>query len=198
MERPILFILAGPNGAGKTTFYETALKPRVRAPFINADRIQADELREDDPQASYEAARLAAERRTDHFKRRRSFVTETVFSHPSKLDLIGEAQAAGFQVILFHIQVSDPLISIGRVRQRFAAGGHDVPADKIRERYRRNQALIRQAALISDSAMVYDNSGVDSPPRLLLRFAAGRVVFAGDDLPDWCRRLYGGDISGGN
>ena len=36
--------IIGENGAGKSTLYEQVLKPKVQAPFINADLIQKTEL----------------------------------------------------------------------------------------------------------------------------------------------------------
>jgi molecular chaperone GrpE len=41
-----MFVIAGPDGAGTSTFYEAVLKPSVNAPFINADIIQRDELKD--------------------------------------------------------------------------------------------------------------------------------------------------------
>lgn len=61
--RPTLFLIAGPNGAGKSTFYDTVLKSRIQAPFINADIIQRDELKNASLEAAYEAAGIADGRR---------------------------------------------------------------------------------------------------------------------------------------
>ena len=51
-----MFVIAGPNGAGKSTFYEAVLMPSVAAPFINADIIQRDELKDSALSAAYSAA----------------------------------------------------------------------------------------------------------------------------------------------
>ncbi len=90
--RPTLVMLAGPNGSGKSTLYETLIAPKFAVPFINADIIQRDEIKDGDVNAAYEAAQIASERRTSLMADRTSFATETVFSHPSKLDLIPTAQ----------------------------------------------------------------------------------------------------------
>ncbi|MEO0884051.1 MAG: zeta toxin family protein, partial [Pseudomonadota bacterium] len=105
--RPTLIIIAGPNGAGKSTLYETRVAPKIAAPFINADLIQKTELKNARLEAAYEAARIAAERRAQYLKDKKSFVTESVFSHPSKLDLISDAKAAGFRVIVFHVGIDE-------------------------------------------------------------------------------------------
>ncbi|NNU79888.1 hypothetical protein HMH01_05475 [Halovulum dunhuangense] len=103
-----MIVLAGANGAGKSTLYATRVAPNFRAPFINADIIQRDELGDASPDAAYEAARIAASRCQDFLNRVEDFVTETVFSHPSKLDLLHDARARGFDIILMHIRQAIP------------------------------------------------------------------------------------------
>jgi predicted ABC-type ATPase len=103
-----LWILAGGNGAGKTTFYRLMLKP-LGIPFINADQI-AREIYPDDPEGnSYNAAKMAAQMCTEQIRAGNSFCFETVFSHPSKVDLLGRARALGYQIILvlIHLEHTD-------------------------------------------------------------------------------------------
>lgn len=192
--RPALILLAGPNGAGKSTLYQTRVAPSFAGPFINADLIQRDELRDPSMQASYRAAEIAAERRAELLAAKRSFATETVFSHPSKLAIITEAQARGYMVIVMHVGVDDPELSVARVRARTEEGGHDVPETKIRTRYARGQPLIREAVLQADRGMVFDNSRLNAPPRLVLLFAAGRLVRAEALLPNWVLSGYAADL----
>ncbi|MBA5779473.1 zeta toxin family protein [Stappia sp. F7233] len=191
---PTMILLAGPNGAGKSTLYETRVAPRFAGPFINADIIQRDELRTPSPEASYEAARIAAARRDDCLAQGLDFVTETVFSHPSKLDLIDRARAAGFTTIVMHVGVESAEISVARVSARVDEGGHTVPQEKIRARYARGEALIRAAVLKADRAMVYDNSRLNMPPTQCLIFDKGRLVFALPHLPGWIRNVYAKDL----
>jgi len=56
--RPVLVLLAGPNGAGKSTLYQTRVVPSFAGPFINADIIQRDELKDPSMQASCGASRI--------------------------------------------------------------------------------------------------------------------------------------------
>jgi predicted ABC-type ATPase len=192
--RPSLVLLAGPNGAGKSTLYQTRVAPSFAGPFINADLIQRNELQDPSMETSYRAAEIAAERRAIMLEARKSFATETVFSHPSKLDIITDAQDRGYMVIVMHVGVDDPDLSVERVRTRTEEGGHDVPEQKIRDRYARGQPLIRQAVLRADRGMVFDNSRLNEPPRLLLLFTAGRLVQAEPMLPDWILSGYAEDL----
>lgn len=189
--RPTLFLIAGPNGAGKTTFYETVLKQRVQAPFINADIIQRDELKNASLDAAYEAAAIAEQRRRDLIAAQHSFITETVFSHPSKLALLQDARAAGFRLVVFHLHLNSPDLSVARVQARVDEGGHPVPEQKIRERYERNQVLIKTAVLLADRAAIYDASALNQSPRLLAQAALGHLDIVAPKLPAWFERLYG-------
>ncbi|MEP6721058.1 MAG: hypothetical protein ABJA77_06415, partial [Variovorax sp.] len=119
---------------------------------------------------------------------------ESTFSHPSKLELVAEARRAGFRVVLYHVNVRLPELSVARVAQRVGEGGHDVPEDKIRARYERNQPLIRAAALQADYAFVYDNSSLNVAPERLLAFTHGRVTAAAAVQPAWARQLYAAEI----
>jgi len=76
---------------------------------------------------------------------RDTFTFETVMSHPGKVALLRDVQAAGFETHLFFVATEDPQINISRVRARVLAGGHDVPEDKIIKRYHASLALLAAA-----------------------------------------------------
>lgn len=194
-KRPILAVLAGPNGAGKSTLYATRIAPRLAVPFINADDIQRDELGDRSVNAAYVAARIAADRRDTRLAAGESFATETVFSHRSKLDLIHQARARGYRVMLFHLGVEGADLSVARVAERVKEGGHPVPEEKIRARYARNGPLIRQAVLLADVAHVYDNSALNRPPDRILSFQSGSPAFAAPRLPRWALEIYRDDLA---
>lgn len=189
--RPTLYMIAGPNGAGKSTLYAHRISPITSAPFINADVIQRDAADVGERIDAYEAARRAQHQRSRLMDEGRSFITETVFSHPSKLELIRQAKRQGYRIELYHINVECPEICITRVKARVADGGHDVPDDKIRQRYERNQGYIANAARLSDVAVIYDSSKAYAPPRWVLTMRDGVVDTAEASLPEWAKRLYG-------
>ena len=170
-----LDLVIGPNGAGKSTFVEFTLAPLLpRSVFVNADQIARQRWSDDPAAHAYKAAQVAADTRASLIKLGRSFVAETVFSHPSKLTLIDSARAAGYTVVL-HVLLIPEELAVQRVRHRVAAGGHDVPEHKIRERYQRLWAFVAAAIVRSDSATVYDNSAL-SGPRIVAQFSAGRII----------------------
>ncbi len=183
MPTPVLHLVAGPNGAGKTTFYERVLGPATRLPFVNADQIARERWPTDPARHAYDAAELAATRRHELILERRSFVAETVFSHPSKLDLIREAKSAGYLVSL-HVLLIPEDLAVARVELRCELGGHDVPEEKIRSRFRRLWRLVRQALGVVDEAELLDNSHAAAPFRRIARYHGGRLVGI-DQPPPW-------------
>lgn len=178
-----LDLVVGPNGAGKSTFVRLTLAPVLpHATFVNADLI-AQQRWPDDPEThSYEAARIAARTRKALIARREPFIAETVFSHPSKLDLLREAAAAGYYRAV-HVVLVPEAVAVARVAARVVAGGHTVPEDKIRGRYQRLWPLVAEAIVLADTATVYDNSQRKGPS-VVADFSHGFVV--GKPLwPDW-------------
>jgi predicted ABC-type ATPase len=137
-----LDLVVGPNGAGKSTFVEFTLAPLLpKSAFVNADEIAIQRWPADPAAHAYEAAQIAADTRARLIELRRSFIAETVFSHPSKLELIDSAHAASYTVIL-HVLLIPEELAVQRVKHRVMAGGHDVPEDKIRQRYQRLWPLV--------------------------------------------------------
>jgi predicted ABC-type ATPase len=188
-----LDLVVGPNGAGKSTFVELMLAPLLPgSAFVNADEIAKQRWPEDPAAHSYEAAMIAAETRAKLIDLGASFIAETVFSHPSKLELIDAARAAHYTVIV-HVLLIPEELAVERVRHRVNAGGHSVPENKIRERYQRLWGLVVTAITRCDSATVYDSSGIKGP-RIVAQLNDGFLngspawpPWTPDVLPSSCR-----------
>lgn len=169
-----LDLVVGPNGAGKSTFVRFVLAPHRRGvPFVNAD-VLAEQRWPDDPMGhAYEASELAAQARGTLIAARRAFIAETVASHPSKVELVASAKEAGYRVHV-HVLLVPEELAVARVARRVAAGGHDVPEDKIRARYERLWGHVSTMVDLADTVEVYDNSG--EGPRTVALFVAGQPV----------------------
>ncbi len=175
-----LDLVVGPNGAGKSTFIAFTLAPLLPgSDVVNADEIARQRWPKDPAAHAYDAARVAADTRAKLIELGRSFIAETVLSHPSKLDLVRTARAGGYTVVLHVLLVPEDL-AVERVRHRVQAGGHVVPEIKVRERYQRLWALVADAMALSDNATVYDNSRLRGP-RIVAQLSGGDVVGA----PTW-------------
>jgi predicted ABC-type ATPase len=183
---PVLHLLAGSNGAGKSTLAQEILIPRTHLAFVNADLI-AERLwprdRAEQERRAAEVSQLAAEERVRLMAQQVSFITETVFSHPSKLDLLRQAQLVGYTISLHIVMIPEDL-SVERVADRVAHGGHAVPERKIRGRYGRLWELVAQARHLADRADFYDNSSLDVPFRRVATYEYGQPV-GRPNWPDW-------------
>jgi predicted ABC-type ATPase len=183
--RPLLVVLAGQNGAGKTTFYRTYLRPSGLR-FVNAAEIAKD-LGVD----AYAAANMADALRRELVAHRESFIFETVFSDPvgDKIAFLKEAERAGYTVVLFFVGTAGAEVSGERVAMRVLKGGHDVPTDKLIERYPRVMQNLRPALVEISNVRVYDNSDLSDPYRLVATREDGGSVALHGDAPDWLRPL---------
>lgn len=170
-----LDLVVGPNGSGKTTFVEQRLAPLLPGSvFVNADVIAKQRWPDSPEEHSYEAAQIAATIRDTLIDQGESFIAETVFSHPSKLDLIDRAHRAGYVVVL-HVVLVPVELSVARVAERVVEGGHRVPEEKIRSRFERVWPLVADAIDRADHATVYDNTAADVT-RISARFVDGDPV----------------------
>jgi predicted ABC-type ATPase len=178
-----LDLIVGPNGAGKSTFALEILGPQLPGIlFVNADLIARERWPEDPERHSYEAARIAEATRSALIVSGRPFIAETVFSHPSKLALIDQAQKADYFVAL-HVLMLPENVAVARVGARVERGGHSVPEHKIRERYQRLWPLVADAAASVQSTTFWDNSTLDGPD-LVAALAEGQLI-ARPKWPSW-------------
>ena len=182
------FVIAGPNGSGKSTLIrQLQSEPTVLFPenYINADDIER-ELTDDSANTKSERERLAfreARRRRQQFREEGiAHAFETVFSHTSNLLDLQRLRSAGFALTLCWVATQDPSLNVERVHRRVAAGGHDIPEDKIRARYLRSLKFLPRAAEMAHLTYIYDNS--DS---LLLigHFTEGEWQPAQTTVPDY-------------
>jgi predicted ABC-type ATPase len=196
--KPVFYLLAGPNGAGKTTLYRALVLASVipsGAEFVNADQYEAAHLQHiTDAQArSQQAQRWADSRRAELLQAGISFVSETVFSHESKLALIANAQAQGFFVMLLVVALDQPERLLERVAQRVAEGGHAVPPTRILARYPRTLAHLIRAVRVADAAVLYDSQdvtpGTNTAVALCKKDWTQELV---QPLPAWAQRVLWG------
>lgn len=190
--RPNLLILAGPNGSGKTTFASLLLQHHWGEGCVN---LNADALAQElggwnDEACIHKAQSLVRERLNAALALRRNIIYETVFSHPSKLDVIRKAIDLGYFVRLFFICTESPRINIDRVAERFAKGGHTVPGNKVSERYNRALLYGAEAMRMVQRGYLYDNSADASesehPFRLIFRTIEGqhyKLYMPASELP---------------
>ncbi|MGV8881141.1 MAG: AAA family ATPase [Rhodoglobus sp.] len=177
---PILHLLAGPNGSGKSTFVERVLQPTTHLLFVNADVIARQRWPEAQEEHAYAASEAASSERERLLGEGASFITETVFSHPSKLELVEKAVSLHYLVHL-HVILLPVEVAVARVNERVLQGGHSVPERKIRERYDRLWDLVARARVTADRSSFYDNSKAENAFNRVARYEHGLLI----GEPDW-------------
>ena len=161
------YIIAGPNGAGKTTFAKTFLPKEASClNYVNADLI-AEGLSPFKPESvAIEAGKLLLKKLEDIVARKELFSYETTLSGLNYLRRINAWQSQGYEVILFFLKLPTEEMAINRVKLRVSEGGHNVPEEVIRRRFRKGwynfQNHYRHRV---DAWVVFDNSG-ESPTLL--------------------------------
>ena len=175
-------IIAGPNGAGtfsvgRGTFALTYLRQFPDAQiFVNADLIAAG-LSPLAPQQQLTAAsRLMLKEVESHIKARRSFAFETTLSGRGYLRLIQRLRDAGWRVELIFLALPSVELSILRVAERVAHGGHNVPLPVLERCFPRSIRLLLDAyAPAVDHALCNMNSGAIPAP-VFVQTGAERTI----------------------
>jgi predicted ABC-type ATPase len=134
---------------------------------------------------SYLASVLADFLRRKALDGGRSLSFETVMSHPDKVAFLKEAQERGFRTYLYFIATEDPEINLQRVKNRVLSGGHDVPAEKVVERYHRSLQLLGTALRYTHRAFVFDTS--EATPWFVAEVTNGRTMELkrNQEMPGW-------------
>jgi predicted ABC-type ATPase len=171
---PNLYVVAGPNGAGKSTFAQLFLPDYADCrEFVNADLIAAG-LSPFNPEGqAIQAGRLMLSRIESLARQRIDFGFETTLAGRGWLPLLQDLRQRGYRLNMFFLWLPSPDLAVQRVVERVQAGGHSVPEEVIRRRFKRgirNFFEIYEPFL--DGWLLLDNSAL--PPDL--------VAFAVNDL----------------
>lgn len=158
-EAPVLYLIAGPNGAGKTTFALQFLPAIGVREFLNADSIAAGLAPLDPASAAVRAARLLLGRWRKLMAARHTFAFESTLSGLTYATMIQEAKAQGYRLHLCYLRLATVRHSIRRVRERVKKGGHGVPVEDLRRRFRPSlRNFFHRYLPLADHAALYDSS----------------------------------------
>ena len=176
MSKPICTIFAGPNGAGKTTFALSWAREIKFGNFINADLIAAN-LSPLAPEDKWIfASRVLLKEVQLHVYQKEDFAFETTLAGKTYLKLIRQLVLDGWRVDLYYLWLQSVNLSIERVAERVAHGGHNIPRDAIVRRYPRSVwNLLEHYAPLCSSITCMDNSG-PKPQLIFVQDRHGRLV----------------------
>lgn len=157
-----IYVIAGPNGSGKSTIVGKfrEINNLESIPFINADNIASTKFQHipDYDKRNLAAAKTAEWLRESMLSNRKTFMFETVLSTDRNLKFLKRAKTQNAEIITLYIITDDPQINVQRVHHRVSNGGHDVPKNKIVDRYKRCLDLLPFIIDVSDKLFLYNNS----------------------------------------
>ncbi len=203
---PTITVLAGVNGAGKSSiageFAETnshfyfnpdtvALKIRTLHPDISITLANAH---------AWQIGKSLLEQAIGEHK---DYRFETTLGGHTITRLLQEAANGGHRLHLWFCGLESPELHLLRVRARVTKGGHNIPEEKIRERWKGSRENLIRLLPHIHHLRVYDNSieadpgkGITPRPVLLLEMKS-RKITAPEDLsgaPDWAQPIIAAAI----
>ncbi|NBJ06263.1 zeta toxin family protein [Duncaniella freteri] len=160
--QPRLYIIAGCNGAGKTTASYSMLPDILQCrEFVNADEIARGLSPFRPEQMAILAGKLMLQRIEALLDANETFAVETTLATKSYTMLIKKARHLGYSIVLIFFWLSSPEQAIQRVAKRVSEGGHHIPTDVIRRRYRNGIENLRSIYMpIVDTWILIDNSNI--------------------------------------
>lgn len=177
-----VYIIAGPNGSGKTTFANEFLPKYAKCPnFVNADLI-AQGLSPFFPRAAaIKAGRLALEQIRSLAEKNADFAFETTLSGKSYLRLLTTLKKKGYTINLFFLWIPNVELALSRIKDRVAAGGHDVPSLDVKRRFHRGiYNFFKYYRPLSDTWLLFNNA--DATPRLIAKEKSGKAEIVDKEL----------------
>lgn len=136
-DKPKLHIIAGPNGAGKTTFAREFLPLYADCrEFVNADLLALGISPFDPESAAIKAGRLMLDRIRELSGKKITFGFETTLSGRTYINLIKELGQQGYSVKIYFLWLQSVDAAVARVAERVSHGGHNIPEQTIRRRYK--------------------------------------------------------------
>jgi predicted ABC-type ATPase len=193
-------VLAGVNGAGKSSVGGESIRGTGMV-YFNPDEATREILLESGcsvEEANTQAWQLGKEQLESSIRNRESYAFESTLGANTIPRLLQEAANSGFEVVVWFVGLSSPEHHIARVRARVAAGGHDIPEAKIRERWdgsRRNiialMPYLAELRLFDNSRARIPKTGKIPPPTQVLHWRGGTIVSLLElqTVPEWAKPI---------
>jgi len=160
-QKPTMFVVAGANASGKSTALANLYKAKIlQLPYLNADIVVKTKLSNvvDEIERNKEAMFWTMQQVQNCIEQKQSFCYETVLSHPSKIQLVQQAKQNGFEVVALWVSTQNVEINLERLAKRVSEGGHNVPKEKMLQRFERSKLLSQELQKIADNFMIFENS----------------------------------------
>ena len=158
---PNIVILAGPNGAGKSTAAPTLLQGTLGvAEFVDADIIARGLSAFNVESVAVAAGRVMLARLRELARQRVPFAFETTLAGRSLAPWLADLKDAGYTATLIFLWLPSADFAIQRVADRVRRGGHAVPPETVRRRYRRGlRNFFGLYGPLASTWRLYDSAG---------------------------------------
>ena len=159
---PRMFIISGCNGAGKTTASYSLLPEMLEcSEFVNSDEFAKGLSPFNPEKAAIKASRFVIMKIRHLISRQMDFAVETTLATRTLLKTVKMAQSNGYTVTLLYFWLNTPELAIQRVKARVEAGGHNIPEETIRRRYRVGiQYFFNDYSPVCERWILADNSQI--------------------------------------
>jgi predicted ABC-type ATPase len=168
----MIWFIAGINGTGKSTLCSSpAVQGALGVSVINPDEVARAIAA--DTGIDYALANLAAAEITEGevfqaaARGTRSIAIETVLSSDKFYPVLDIAHKRGIQVGMIYVALRSVELSLKRIETRVEAGLHNVPEERVRERWTKTHENLRKWAPRVDRLVVFSNNDADRPPILV-------------------------------
>ncbi len=129
--------------------------------YVNSDEFAKGLAPFSPESASIKASRLMLMKVRHLFKRKEDFGVETTLATRTLLNMVKTAQTEGYKVTILYFWLNSPDLAVARVKARVAAGGHNIPEETIRRRYKVGIGyFFRDYVPLCDRWILADNSKV--------------------------------------
>ena len=181
---PQIIVIAGPNGAGKTSLSPFLLRDRSgEFPFVNADAIAAGLSAFEPESVAIEAGRIMLNRLHELSENRENFAFESTLAARSYAPWLSRLRHQGYEVHLIFVWLRSVDLAIERVAERVRRGGHHIPSQELRRRYKRGIINLFDLYMpLADAWAVYDNSDRDQAALVATGVGKGRPRVSRPDL----------------
>jgi predicted ABC-type ATPase len=171
---PKLILFAGANGSGKTTLAEKYLPYAKVKEFVNADSIAKGLSPLNPDSQKIKAGKLALLRTRELIGKGEDFAIETTLSGVTLAKILKEAKEKNYQIRLFYFCTTDVRINIKRIKLRVKQGGHHVPSEDVKRRYKGSlynlfHLYFGLCDIISIDDTSGDETGLTAPVRVITK-----------------------------
>lgn len=176
-------IIGGVNGCGKSSLTGALKAERSDLGLIiDVDKLAAQ------LGSPVEGGKAAVRKIDECLEKGISFTQETTLSGARTERTIRRAKERGYTIRLYYIGLDTMEESLGRIRNRVAKGGHDIPKEDVERRFQSRFSDVLRVLPYCDEARFFDN---DNGFVEVAEYRNGELIPRVSNPPRWLLELMG-------